>query len=86
MTSCCCLACIEGFGRCSSAPKPDPHNPYIDQSAPFVVFVESTARGISSFKPPTRQQEFEVMARYFGHDASCVQAWNLAEPHTEEAI
>lgn len=24
MTACCCLACIEGFGRCSSAPKPAP--------------------------------------------------------------
>lgn len=74
MTACCCLACIEGFGRCSSAPKPDPRNPYTDQQAPFII-CESTARGIADFKPPTRQQELEAMAKYFGFNHENVKPW-----------
>lgn len=74
MTICCCLACIEGFGVCSSAPKPNPRSPYIDPRAPYVVF-ESTANGISSFEPPTRREELQALARLFGANPDNVQPW-----------
>lgn len=121
MTTCCCLACIEGFGQCSSAPKsidrlaeivqsnpidtysgitradphmldlcapysnsawwqlsaneaPDLRNLYTDPQAPSII-VESTARGIADFKPPTKQKKLKAMAKYFGLNHENVKPW-----------
>lgn len=73
MTICSCLACIEGFGRCSSV----------------TVIAESTARGVSSFKPASDLEELQALAVVFGHEPKCVQPWDLcnhANIHTEESV
>lgn len=46
MTRCCCLACIEGFGRCSSAPKPDPRGHNLAESIRKMEPVEQTIYGM----------------------------------------
>lgn len=52
MTICCCLSCIEGFGRCSSAPKPDPMSAVIERSN------SDAYGGITSFGDPYKVAPF----------------------------
>lgn len=59
--TCTCLSCIEGFGRCSSTS----------------ICAESTARGVDSFRPATKQQELEAIAQVFGVAPQKVKAWDL---------
>lgn len=91
MTRCCCLACIEGFGRCSSAPKPDPQRwtpspEFLNLSRDLWlhgrgdIVIDGQYMGtITREMPPDETKTTYILNRDYAY-------WNLAEPHTEEAI